>query len=123
MHRTALDLFYAHSLMAYLGGVLVGIRQRERVESKGPVDLKALTGEQLIAEANRAYVDAWRSREALGEAPVAALSEYVEPNDYPKGVRSTLRDAVAYLWVDLLANSSNWRPEQRTRSTVWTCPR
>jgi 5-hydroxyisourate hydrolase-like protein (transthyretin family) len=32
-------------------------------------------------------------------------------NDYPRQIRPTLRDAVCYLRVELLANTSSWRPE------------
>ena len=34
------------------------------------------------------------------------------PNSYPKGIRDTLRDATAYLFVALLSDSTFWRPEQ-----------
>src|SRR6185369_11676054 len=40
------------------------------------------------------------------------LGEYVQPNDYPKGIRESLRDALTYLAVELLADSGNWTAEQ-----------
>jgi hypothetical protein len=110
--RTALQLFYAQTLVTYTQAYGWEVRRRERVASSGPVDLKSWSYEQIITEAHRTFAEAWKEREQLGSAPVQSLSEYIEPNKYPAGIRSTLRDAVAYLWVDLLADTSTWRPEQ-----------
>jgi alpha-2-macroglobulin len=112
LSRATLDLFYAQALVDYARAYSWEIGQRERIESAGPVDLKAWTREQILGEAEKAYRDVWRNRAALGKLPVGALSEYVEPNTYPKEVRGTLRDAVSYLFVGLLADSSFWTPEQ-----------
>ena len=60
----------------------------------------------------RAYTDVWKDREELGRVPVNAIAEFVEPNNYPKDVRGTLRDAASYLFVALLADTAGWRPEQ-----------
>lgn len=111
LHRATLNLFYAHSLVTYAQAYGWEVRKREAVASTGPVDLKSWTYEQILTEAQRAYEDVWKQREQLGAQPVTALAEYVQPNTYPKGIRSTLRDAVTYLWVGLLADSSHWRPE------------
>ena len=110
--EVALDLFYARSLDLYAQAYGWEIRQRERVESPGVVDLKAWTAEQIAAEATRAYLAAWKERETLGSRDVAAFSEYLNVNDYPKGVRPTLRDTVAYLFVDHLANTASWSPAE-----------
>ncbi len=110
--RTALRLFYAQSLLIYTRAYGWEIRQRERVASTGPVDLKSWTHDQLLTEAHQTFAEVWKDREPLGSAPITTLSEYLRPNSYPAGIRSTLRDAVSYLWVELLADSSTWRPEQ-----------
>ena len=110
--RTALRLFYAQSLVTYGRAYAWEIGQRERVASTGAVDLKAWTREEIAAEAVRAYVEVFRDRESLGNAKVAALDEFLVPNSYPKGIRDTLRDATAYLFVALLSDSTFWRPEQ-----------
>ncbi len=68
--RTTLRLFYAQSLVTYAQAYSWEIGQREKVESAGPVDLKAWTRDQIQAEAVRAYVDVWKDREALGHVPV-----------------------------------------------------
>ncbi|MBN1207725.1 MAG: hypothetical protein JXB05_22865 [Myxococcaceae bacterium] len=110
--RTALQLFYAQSLVNYTQAYRWDVLQRERVATAGPVDLKVWTYEQIITEAHRAFGEVWKERERLGSAPVKSLSEYIAPNTYPAGIRSTLRDAVAYLWVGQLMDTSAWRPEQ-----------
>jgi uncharacterized protein YfaS (alpha-2-macroglobulin family) len=112
MSRAILNLFYAHTLITYLDWYAWGIDQREKVESAGEIDLKLWTREEIVTEAQRAYQEVWHQREELGGEPVSVLSEYVIPNTYPAEVRGTLRDAVSYLFVELLANTSNWRPEQ-----------
>ena len=112
LSQTTLDLFYAQLLVQYRQTNSWEVAQRERVESSGPIDLKAWTGGQIVAEAEKAYRRAWDRREELGKLPVGALAEYIEPNTYPPDVRGTLRDAVSYLFVDLYADSSLWTPEQ-----------
>jgi hypothetical protein len=112
LSRATLDLFYAQALVNYARAYSWEIARREKVESSGAVDLKAWTREQILAEAEKAYLAVWRERQALGAMPVGALSEYVEPNNYPRSVRGTLRDAVSYLYLDLLADTSFWTPAQ-----------
>ncbi|MBM3266050.1 MAG: hypothetical protein FJZ01_00240 [Candidatus Sericytochromatia bacterium] len=112
LHRTTLNLFYGHALVQYAQAYAWEIGKRERVAAAGPVDLKKWTREQIHDAAAAAYAHAWRDRVALGREPVGRLAEYLSPNDYPAGIRGTLRDAVTYLFVELLANSGGWTPEQ-----------
>lgn len=112
LSRVTLQLFYAQGLVMYERAYSWEIGKRERVESKGEIDLKSWTKEQILTEAARAYVEAWKVRDALGKEPVARLSDFLQPNNYPDGIRGSLRDAVSYLFVELLADSSGWRPEQ-----------
>ncbi|NVI99522.1 hypothetical protein HV824_15530, partial [Myxococcus sp. AM009] len=110
--RATLNLFYANALVTYAQAYGWEVRQRESVASSGPVDLKAWTYAEILAEAQRAHEEVWKQRQQLGGEPLKALAEYVKPNTYPAGLRSTLRDAVSYLRVSLLADSSHWPPEQ-----------
>ncbi len=112
LQRAGLDLVYARSLVNYVQAYSWEIRQRERVEARGEVDLKAWTADQIAAEARRAFVEAWALREELGDRPVSRLSRFLEPNTYPPEVRGTLRDALSYLFVELLADSSLWSPAE-----------
>jgi hypothetical protein len=110
--RTALELYYARALTNYLQSYSWEINQREQVDTKGVVDLKAWTRDQIVAEAVRAYDQVWQKRAELGAKKIGAMSEYLSGNNYPERIRGTLRDAVSYLSVELLADSSLWKPEQ-----------
>ncbi len=110
--QTTLQLYYAQALMTYAHEYSWEIRGREKVDSKGVVDLKAWTVEQIFAEALRSYEVIFSHRKELGEQPVAILSEYIQLNNYPKEIRPTLRDAVTYLYADALADTLGWAPGQ-----------
>ncbi|HYX19760.1 MAG TPA: alpha-2-macroglobulin family protein, partial [Thermoanaerobaculia bacterium] len=112
LSQTTLDLFYAQALVQYERAYAWEIAQRESVAIEGELDLKLETRDQLYEEAQEAYARVWARRAELGALPVGALAEYVEPNDYPKDVRGTLRDAVSYLYAELLADSALWKPNQ-----------
>ncbi len=110
--RAILDLFYARSLVTYAQVYSWEIRGRERVASDDDVDLKRWTLDQIVAEANRAFGRLWSEREAWGDASLGDMSRYIDQNSYPPRIRGTLRDAVSYMWVGLLADSSLWRAGQ-----------
>jgi uncharacterized protein YfaS (alpha-2-macroglobulin family) len=109
--RAALHLFYGRALIVYLQAYSWEIEKRERIDTKGVVDLKAWTKDEIATEATRAYAEVWQGRAALGAEPVSALSEFLAPNNYPPRIRGTLRDAVSYLFVEMLADTSLWRPD------------
>ena len=109
--QAILNLFYADALVTYSRAYSWEIGQREKVETRGVVDLKAWTRDEIATEAARAFTAVWRDRERLGAEPVDTLSEFVEVNDYPRTVRGTVRDAVSYLFVAFLADTAGWRPE------------
>jgi alpha-2-macroglobulin len=109
--RTALNLFLGRSLVTYVHAYSWEIAHREQIATKGVLDLKSWTKDQIVTEATRAYAEVWEGRAGLGEEPVAALGEYLLPNNYPPRIRGTLRDAVSYLFVELLADTSLWRAD------------
>src|SRR5262249_46033494 len=110
--ETTLDLFYAEALVQYERVNSWEIGKREKVESAGVLDLKVWTREQILAEAEKSYRRVWDRRAALGELPVGAPPGDVQPHDYPKEVRGTLRDAISYLYAELLADTALWSPAQ-----------
>ena len=110
--QTTLHLYYAQALLTYAHEYSWEIRRREKVDSKGAVDLKAWTVEQIFAEARRSYEVLLSHREQLGEQPVAILSEYIQLSNYPREIRPTLRDAVTYLYAEALADTLGWAPGQ-----------
>ena len=111
LQRAVLSLFYARSLSTYLQSYSWEISQRERVETDDQIDLKAWTRDQIHEEVQRAYLEVWNGRESWGNGSLGALAEYLHQNDYPARIRGTLRDAVTYLWIELLADTSQWRPD------------
>ncbi len=118
--RAAVELYYAHALLEYLSGYDWEIRQRERVVSVAPdtkLDLKAWTAEQIAAEAESSFLAVWERRTELGSVAVGDFP-YLQANDFPKGIRDSLRDAVSYLFVErLLGNSSFWSASEANE--VW----
>jgi uncharacterized protein YfaS (alpha-2-macroglobulin family) len=110
--RAVLELYYANSLATYARVYSWEIRQRERVDTSGELDLKKWDLEQIIEEADRAYLKVWSGREEWGSESLGELSRYIHQNNYPPRIRGTLRDAVTYLWAELLADSSMWSPAE-----------
>jgi hypothetical protein len=110
--QTTLHLYYAQALLTYAHGYSWEIRGREKVETKGTVDLKSWTVEQIFAEARRSYDVVLSHRDQLGDQPIAILSEYIQLNDYPRTIRPTLRDAATYLYAEALADTLGWAPGQ-----------
>ncbi|MFH1845199.1 MAG: MG2 domain-containing protein, partial [bacterium] len=109
--RAVLELYYAQSLIDYFQQYGYEIRQREHVASDKTADLKAWTRDQIVHEIHLAFQRAWTDREAWGSRSLGPLSKYIEQNNFPARIRGTLRDAVTYLWVNLLADAALWRPE------------
>ena len=120
--RTAVELFYVATLTNYLETYGYEISRREKIDTKGEVDLKAWTSEELRAEIGRTYEAAWKRREALGTKPLGALAGYLTPNDYPSGIRDTLRDVLAYMRAKDLANTAWWTPEHSNSVYLLSLP-
>jgi len=110
--QAVLELFYANSLATYAQVYSWEIRQRARVETDGELDLKKWDLEQIVEEADRAFLAVWSAREEWGSESLGELSRYIHQNNYPPRIRGSLRDAVTYLWVELLADSSFWSPAE-----------
>ncbi len=92
--QAVLELYYANSLATYARVYSWEIRQRERVETSGELDLKAWDLERIVEEADRAYLALWSKRGEWGSEPLGGLARYIQQNNYPPRIRGTLRDAV-----------------------------
>ncbi len=108
---TVLRMYYANTLITYAYSYSWEIRKREKVDTKGKVDLKAWTMEQIYEEALRSYGKVWAHRQQLGHEPIKHLADYINENNYPRKIRPSLRDAVSYQLYLLLSDTSFWRPE------------
>jgi hypothetical protein len=105
------SLFYAHALRTYQQAYWWEISQRERwsatrwwISRNG----RRQIGDAAVA----AYAAAWAERESLGGLQADAWPEFIAANNFPRGVRGAVRDAVSYLFAELLADSSLWSPRE-----------
>ncbi|HUU36700.1 MAG TPA: alpha-2-macroglobulin family protein [Candidatus Desulfaltia sp.] len=112
VQRDMLELFFADSLETYYAAYSWEINRRERVESKGPVDLKAWTKEQIFAEAWSSLLKVWEDRGRLQDLKAGNFPEFWHAGDYPPEIRDTLRDAVVYLMARVLVDTRSWTPRQ-----------
>jgi uncharacterized protein YfaS (alpha-2-macroglobulin family) len=110
--QIVLNLYYAYALINYYNSYNWEINQREKVQTGGEVDLKRFTREDIYNEAQKAYLLVFSNREELSGVKVKSFSSYITPNTYPERIRGTLRDAVSYLYVDMLENTAMWRPDE-----------
>ena len=122
LERDMLDLFFANSLVTYYHAYSWEINQRERVEAKGPIDLKAWTRDQIFDEAWQALLRVWRDRERLAGHKALEFPDFWSPGDYPAGVRDTLRDGVVYLMARLLSDTTFWTPRQSNETWLLDLP-
>jgi uncharacterized protein YfaS (alpha-2-macroglobulin family) len=109
--HSMLHFYFAQSLTTYNEAYSYEIRQRERVDTKGELDLKKWTQDQIRQAVQEAYEAIWLHREQLGAFKARDFPDYLNPNSYPETVRPTLRDALSYLRISLLADTGSWRPE------------
>ncbi|MCX7944671.1 MAG: MG2 domain-containing protein [Deltaproteobacteria bacterium] len=118
--QMVLNLYYAYSLVSYYNNYSWEINQREKVDHGGEIDIKKFTKEDIYYEAQRAYLRVFANREALSDIKVKSFSNYIQPNSYPERIRGTLRDAITYLYVELLNNTNLWEPDEL--NMVYTLP-
>lgn len=123
VERDMLELFYADSLLTYVREYSWEIDRRERVESKGPVDLGAWTRDQIFDQAWQALLRVWKDRDRLTERRAADFPDFWTAGDYPAGVRDNLRDSVVYLMAGLLADTAFWTPRQSNEAWLVDLPR
>lgn len=110
------SIVYARSLKLYHESYSWEIRKREQITSKDKFDLKTMTSEEIFEEAYKAYDKAWKMRESLGKLPREGMSDIIQANTYPKEVRGSLRDTLTYLFVELLNDTSGWKPSEAHES-------
>ncbi|MDH4197676.1 MAG: hypothetical protein OEW05_09735, partial [Candidatus Aminicenantes bacterium] len=122
LERDMLDLFFAQSLVTYYHAYSWEVNRRERVEAKGPIDLNSWTKDQIFDEAWKSLLRIWKDRARLAGHKAAQFPDFWSPGDYPVGVRDSLRDAVVYLMVRLLADTGFWTPRQTNEAWLLNLP-
>ncbi len=110
--QAALQLYYTYALTNYLKAYRWEISQREKTVSQNKIELKAWTQEQILAEVLTSYSKIWSAREYLGGISIEQF-EFLTPNTYPREIRGTLRDAVSYMIVETLVDTSLWAPKEQ----------
>ena len=121
-----LDLFLGHAVAVYLGTLHVGRSPpahphrlgrpaRPQTPDRRP-DLRP-RNERLPASSGSARSRARRTPRAR------AVADFLDLGDHPDHVRGTLRDVPLYLAVDLLTDTSHWRPEHSSASSTASIPR
>ncbi|MCJ7642919.1 MAG: hypothetical protein MUP28_00400, partial [Candidatus Aminicenantes bacterium] len=78
-----LELFFAQSLVTYHSVYSWEINRREHVETKGPVDLKAWTKDQIYREAWSSLMKVWDDRGRLADLKAKDFPDFWSPGDYP----------------------------------------
>lgn len=112
VHESLVRIFYAMSLMDYYSNYAWEINEREKVVSEKGVDLKQWTAFDIFEAAHEQYALAYQNRELLGGLKVADYPDYVQRQGCPENIRATLRDFLAYQWVEFLGNTTTWRPQE-----------
>jgi alpha-2-macroglobulin len=74
--------------------------------------------DQRIIDEQKAWKNVWKCRDELGKISNIKLGDYIQPNNYPPGIRPTMRDSVSYLWVEMLADEMDKNDDQR-RAVLW----
>ena len=77
-----LNLYYAHALTNYARSYSWEINSREKIDTKGVVDLKAWTRDQIYEEAQKAFETVWKVRDSL-ERPVAGMEGIPDSQQLP----------------------------------------
>jgi uncharacterized protein YfaS (alpha-2-macroglobulin family) len=113
--QTALHLHLANAFGNYLNRYSWEISSREQVVSSDQLDLKKWTKAQLLDESNQRYFQVWQHRAALGNLSKTSLFDVLAPGSFPKEIRGTLRDAVIYMWVTEISNTTTWHPQQASQ--------
>lgn len=110
LSRSTVQLYYAQSLLAYLRAYSYEISRREEITERELADLKNWSKSKIMHEALATLDAVWQERQRLGQEPIAKLGDYVQQNNYPPGIRDTLRDLLSYIISDLLADTALWSP-------------
>ena len=108
LSQTVLNLYYADTIKYYMQNYSWEIRKREKINTKGEVDLKKWTMEKLYEESLNSYIKIWKFRHQLGDFSIDKLKVYINKNNYPRKIRETLRDFVTYSITNLLNINSYW---------------
>jgi alpha-2-macroglobulin len=108
--RALVNVYLAQVLSAHLSNYGWEIDQREKVVAEKK-DLKQWTRREFL----EAIGQAWKSADDLKSdlnVPLSKFEKYISRNDFPDGVRSSLRDFVALQRAAFLAQTASWTEDE-----------
>lgn len=111
--NTIINLTLAYAFKTYFDSYSYEIRKREFVSNKVTFDIKKLTTEEIFNESLKAFNQAWSKRNDLGALERDAISDLIQPNNYPDNIRQTLRDSVTYSLATFFSDSSLWSAKEK----------
>ncbi len=100
------DFKYVSILNLYKARLLAAYHQVK------PLYNRTGTRDQVDEEIGNILSNAWNERRQFGEWPNARWKD-IDLKDYPYAIRSSLRDSISYMWVEMLADNNAWQPDQR----------
>lgn len=106
------SLAYARTLQIYHQAYSWEIRTRTKITGNQKFDLKSMTSDEIYQDAYEGFEKAWKVREELGKLRKDAFPEIISPNNYPDGIRGSLRDTLSYLISEFLTDSTGWTTQE-----------
>lgn len=109
--RILLNMFYAQTLTSFFQAYRWDIQSREAT-AQSKKDLSLFNTEDINREILKTWSTILESKVDLNSPPPEFFYRYIDKNDYPSNIRSTLRDTVTYMAVDYLSDSSYWTAKE-----------
>ncbi|MCP4292278.1 MAG: hypothetical protein GY780_10655 [bacterium] len=106
--RNLTNLYYGYSLNHYLSRNRHSIRGNATKAGGRAALLKDWTIGDFRREINSAYYQVLLNQGTLSENDFGDLQPYLSGGSFPSRIRGTARDAVTYLWVMHLRNTTYW---------------
>lgn len=114
--RAVVQLFYAQALNTWARQYRYELGRRTPMNGeKGP---ETWTEEEAFAELHKTFVQLFERRDELAKIPIEAVSDFISPNNFPRTVRSSLRDAVVYLFAANLVDTSGWSVDDNEQAEL-----
>lgn len=106
--QTTLGLYLASTIQGYRSFYGWEIARRPERSDPDLTDVKTWSARQLNERAISTLFRLWAWRDRLKDIPASIASEFLDTDTFPKGIRGTMSDAVAYGLAAALADSATW---------------
>jgi alpha-2-macroglobulin len=112
VEKALVNVFFAQLLESHLANYGWEINQREKMLSEKK-DLKQWTRAEFVASIAGAWNEAFALRNEL-DVPLKSFTRYIQSNDFPEGVRSTLRDFISLSRARFYGTAASWTQDEQT---------